>query len=283
MKIGKFSIEHLSEGQFQIYNDGSISKKPEPTINRQQDPPEEFYYDLYTDVGIDPILVESDDAVVLLDAGLGIGLDKKTLNPNISNISTNLEIFGYSPNDVDHVIISHLHYDHVAGLTHGDGVSAVKSTLPNAQIWVQKKEWDFALSMVEETNALSDVPYQLDDLYRLVSDGQIRFISESRKEIIPGIEVIRTGGHTPGHQIVRLRDEDKIAYYFGDLIPSEHYLNFRMIKNFDVEHTESRQIKMLLMKQAYHEKAEILLYHSVHLKHGKLTKDPNRLYTIEKP
>jgi glyoxylase-like metal-dependent hydrolase (beta-lactamase superfamily II) len=281
MNIGKFSIEHLSEGQFEIYHDGTLSKKESPSVRRKIDPSDELFPDLFTNVGIDPILVRSDDTIILLDAGLGQGLDEKRKNPRISNIRTNLEIFDIRPEDVDHVIISHLHHDHVAGLTHGNNTSAIKSTLQNAKIWVQRSEWEFALEMLSVPNELSDVPYQLDDLYRLVSDGQIHFVDDAHFEVVPGVELIRTGGHTPGHQIVRIKDDGKTAYYFGDLIPNEQFLNFKMMRNADVDVTESRQIKMLLMKQAFHESAEILFYHSVHLKHGKLEKDLSRHYVLK--
>lgn len=282
MQIGKFSIEQLSEGQFELYKDGSLLKKSAPNISRKHNPDDELYPNLFYDVGIDPILIQSNGYNILLDSGLGQGLDVKRNNPNISNIRTNLEIFGIAPEDITHVILTHLHHDHTGGLSHSDGSSKVTSTLPNAEIIVQRKEWEFAVEMVSETNELSDVPYRLDDMYRLVTNGQFRFIEDTNFELIPGVELIRTGGHTPGHQIVRIRDGAQAAYYFGDLIPNEDFLSFRMVRNADVDVTVSRQIKMLLMKQAFLESADILFYHSVHLKHGKLDRDPNRQYVIKK-
>lgn len=281
MNIGKFSIEHLSEGHFELFNDGSLLKKESPNISRRSNAVSELYEDICVNVGIDPILVRSDDAIILLDTGLGHGLDSRKKNPNISNIITNLEIFEIAPEDVTHVVLTHLHQDHTGGLSYADSSSRIKTTLPNARIFVQRKEWEFALEMIEERNELSDLSYDLNNLYRMVADGQIEFIEDDNLEIIPGIELIRTGGHTPGHQIVRIRDAGETAYYFGDLIPNEEFLNFTMLNNADVDVTETRQIKMLLMKQAFVESAEILFYHSVHLKSGKLTKDPNRHYILK--
>jgi glyoxylase-like metal-dependent hydrolase (beta-lactamase superfamily II) len=281
MKIGRFSIEHLSEGHFELYNDGSLIKKESPNISRKANAASELYDEFYENIGIDPILVRSDDAVVLLDAGLGHGLDSKKRNPNISNIVTNLEIFDLKPEDVTHVVLTHLHQDHIGGLAYADSSSKIVTTLPNATILVQKKEWDFALEMMDEKNELADLTYDLDNLYRMVANGQIRFIEDDNYEVISGIDAIRTGGHTPGHQIIRIRDGSETAYYFGDLIPNEEFLNFTMLNNADVDVVETRQIKMLLMKQAFVESAEILFYHSVHLKSGKLTKDPNRHYVLK--
>ncbi|MCH8496363.1 MAG: MBL fold metallo-hydrolase [Balneolales bacterium] len=276
-----FSFEHLSEGQFDLYPDGSLLKSEQASVLGNSRLDNELYLSLSTSVGIDPILVSGNGTHVLLDAGLGLGLDHKSANPNISNIRTNMEIFDVSPSDIDHVVLSHLHHDHIAGLTYTDNQSRIQATLPNATIWVQRKEWNHALEAIDTGNDTSDMPYQLDDFYRLVADGRVQFLDEGTTEIIPGIEAIRTGGHTPGHQIVRIRNNDQLAYYFGDLVPNEHYLGFKMMKDIDLEITESRQIKVLLLKQAYHDNADILFYHSVHLKHGKLTKDTNRHFVLK--
>jgi glyoxylase-like metal-dependent hydrolase (beta-lactamase superfamily II) len=280
MILGNFSIEQLSEGQFELYGDGSLVKKTAVSVSLNESFVRELLPELYQDIGIDPILVHHQGDLVMLDAGLGEGLDLKRENRNISNVRTNLEIFGYAPSDVNHVILSHLHHDHIAGLTYADEHASVRSTFANATIWVQRKEWEFALESVGKQNALSDIPYQLDDFYRLVADGQIRFLEDSHTQILPGLDVIRTGGHTPGHQIVRIRDNGKSAYYLGDLVPNENFLGFRMMRNADAEVTESRQIKMLLLKQAFHENAEILFYHSVHLKSGRLARDPERQFIL---
>ncbi len=282
MLIGNFSIEHLSEGLFELYQDGSMQKIVSPHLRKKSKILHEIYDNLFLQVGVDPILVRGNGAIVLLDSGMGHSLDTKLRDPSISNIITNLEVFDIAPNDVTHVILTHLHHDHAGGLAYADHESRIQSTLPNAKIFVQKSEWEFALESVTENKKTSDAPYQLDNLYRLVSDGQFEFIDEEVYEVIPGIEMIRTGGHTPGHSVVRIKDGGNAAYYFGDLIPNEDYLNFNMIPDADYQVTESRQIKMLLMKQAFLDSAEILFYHSIHLKSGKLTRDPNRQYILSK-
>jgi glyoxylase-like metal-dependent hydrolase (beta-lactamase superfamily II) len=281
MTIGSFDIEHLSEGQFDLFRDGSLQKNTTSTKKKQKKALlPDFYNELFVPVGIDPILVQGNGSVILLDTGLGFGLDSKKRDPNKSNIVTNLEVFGLHPDQVTHVVLTHLHSDHTGGLAHADTQSRITSTLPNARIYVQRAEWEFAVASVNEQVRTSDAPYELDNLYRLVTNGQFEFVDDETFEVVPGLEMIRTGGHTPGHSIVRIRDGGKAAYYFGDLIPNEDYLNFNMVPDADYEVTESRQIKMLLMKQAFLDDAEILFYHSVHLKSGKLTRDPNRQYIL---
>jgi glyoxylase-like metal-dependent hydrolase (beta-lactamase superfamily II) len=280
MNVGNFIVEHLSEGQFELYTDGSIQKKVSPHLQKKSRLLPELYEELCLPIGVDPILVRGNGSTVLLDAGLGHSLDSKLRDPSISNIVTNLEVFDVSPDQVTHVILTHLHHDHTGGLAYADADSRITSTLPNAKIYVQRAEWDFAVESVTQNVKTADAPYQLDNLYRLVSDGQFEFVDQEVFEVIPGIEMIKTGGHTPGHSVVRIKDSGNSAYYFGDLIPNEDFLNFNMIPDADYQVTESRQIKMLLMKQAFLDNAEILFYHSIHLKSGKLTRDPNRQYVL---
>jgi len=281
MISGTYRFEHLSEGLFDLYTDGSLSKNEQAATVRKSWASEDMYADLSQQVGIDPILVTLDQTNILLDAGMGFGLNHKNFNPAVSNLRTNLDIFGLSPEDIDHVVLTHLHYDHIAGLTYTDISSKVRATLPNASIWVQRAEWEYALANLDNRDAAGDLPYQLDDFYRLVADGQVHFLDTPATEIIPGLEAIRTGGHTPGHQMVRISHNNQKAYYFGDLIPNEHFLGFRMVPDADYDVTASRQLKMLLLKQAHLEDAQVLFYHSVHLKHGKLSKDQSRQFVVD--
>ncbi|HKJ30574.1 MAG TPA: MBL fold metallo-hydrolase [Balneolales bacterium] len=280
MTLKTFKIEQLSEGLFQIGSDGSIEK----LVNRKRKKEYSSTSGIFSrirPIGIDPILVYNDDYKILLDAGVGLGLDKKNNDKRISNIVTNMEIFGIHPEDITHVILTHLHYDHIGGLTYTDEHFHTRPTLPNAKYYVQKREWEHALHVFDKQPKMNGATYQLDDIYRLVADDLFVFIDEDYFELTDGVEIIWTGGHTPGHQIVRLSDHDKhVAYYFGDLIPSDEFLNYS-IKKIDVDIKHAKQMKMALLRQAYHEEADLLFYHSLQKKSGKLVKDKYRKYTLQ--
>lgn len=282
MLLKTFTIELLSEGLFQIEANGNIEKL-NTSERKDQYSNSAGMFSRIKPIGIDPILVYNDDYKILLDGGIGLGLDfKDSDKKRISNIVTNMEIFGINPEDITHVILSHLHFDHIGGLTYTDENFHTRATLPNARYYVQKREWDYALSVFDKKQKLQGATYQLDDLYRLIADDKFVFVDQNYYKLIDGIELIWTGGHTPGHQIVRLSDDDKknIAYYFGDLIPSDEFLNYT-VKKLDVDITQSKQMKMALLRQAYHEGANLLFYHSLQKKSGKLIKDKYRKYTLQ--
>jgi len=262
MKIGRFEIEPLSEGHFVIHNDGRMEKSNEPILSKS------------VVVGIEPVLLMDDTHVVLLDAGLGMGLDAGSPAPGVSNLKTNLEIFGLTPSDVTHVILSHLHLDHSAGLSYTDRGGSTISTLPNARILVQQREWDHALSQFDAPNLYQDVGYALDDLLKLKATGQLESVRQDSLNVIPGVSLVFTGGHTPGHQIVRIADSGKATYFMGDLLPNEEFIPDRVRQRFDTDPLVAARIKRLVMRQAYREKAYILMYHTLFSRVGRLERHP---------
>jgi glyoxylase-like metal-dependent hydrolase (beta-lactamase superfamily II) len=269
MRLGRFEIEPLSEGHFIIHDDGRMEKSVWNTSE-----PDEPLASRSLVVGIEPVLLMDDHHVVLLDAGLGMGLDAGSPAPGVSNLKTNLEIFGLTPQDVTHVVLSHLHMDHAAGLSFTDRGGSTISTLPNARILVQQREWDHALTQFDRPNPYQDAGYALDDLLRLKASGQLEGIRQDSLEVIPGVSLVFTGGHTPGHQIVRISDSGKTGYFMGDLLPSEEFFQPRVRHRMDTDALVAARIKRLMLRQIYHENAYILMYHSLFSRVGRLARHP---------
>lgn len=278
MKIGRFRVEQLSEGIFEVFSDGLFKKIDSGQITAGR--PAVPGHRNSTFIGIDPILIRDGRHIILLDTGLGWGLDAKSNYRNTSNLKTNLDIFGLTTQDVTHVVLSHLHFDHAAGSSFVDDQARTQPGMPFAKYFVQKREWDYALTRVDSDNPVKGAGYNLDEFYRLVADDVITFLDEDFVEIVPGVQVIWTGGHTPGHQIVKIQDSGDTAYYLGDLVPTEYHLNHYAMKQMDLDPIQAKKSKILLLKQAYEENACLLFYHSIHAKAGRLERDPDRRFVL---
>ncbi|MEX0846085.1 MAG: MBL fold metallo-hydrolase [Balneolaceae bacterium] len=279
MKVGRFEIEQLSEGIFNVFDDGIIQKIDSSEITARKQ-----VSDIKTrsvPIGINPILIRDGKHNVLLDTGLGWGLDHKSKYTNTSNLLTNLDIFGLTPADITHVVLSHLHFDHAAGSTFVDENTSTQPTMTYANYFIQKKEWYFALEQIGRKNENLGAGYEMDELYKLAADEKLVMITESHFELIPGIELIQTGGHTPGHQIIKIHDSGNTAYYLGDLIPSEHQLNHYAMRQMDVDPIQSKKAKILILRQALKEEAMLLFYHSIHAKAGKLEQDKDKKFILK--
>lgn len=280
MHIGSFTVEILSEGHFELFKDGHINRSARTThsASTSKNPGDSNS----VKAGINPILVQSSNYNILLDTGLGWGLDSGSQYTDVSNVCTNLRIFGLSPKDITHVILTHLHYDHAAGSSFTDAESKTRPTFPNATYYVHLQEWDFALEQSNGQQLSYSERYRLDDFYRLVSDNQVTFLSGDITEIINGITVVKTGGHTPGHQMVIIESNGEKAYYMGDLLPTEYQLNEYAMEKADIYPLEAKKKKVRILQQACDEKALLLFYHSGNGQAGHLFKDDDKKYVLAK-
>ena len=279
MQVGRFNIEQLSEGLFEIFDNSEFRK-----IVRKEEQQANALGDNFSSLnGIDPILVRDSDNKrnILLDAGIGLGLDHKSRHKGTSNIISNLEIFDLTAADIDYVLLSHLHYDHAAGLAYSNENMITKATFPNAQIVVQQREWDYAVSQIEKSSPkYREFGYQIDDLFRLKAEERLKFVEGNKTEIMPGISVMWTGGHTPGHQMVEIEDDGESAYYLGDLLPDENYLNTHQSRLEDYDTVQTQQLKNMILHKALKKKAVILFYHSQHQKAGTIDADKDHKFKL---
>lgn len=128
---------------------------------------------------------------------------------------------GIDPLNIKKIIQTHLHWDHAAGIKH----------FPNAEIYLQSGEIEglFHLREYEETSFCPDHWFDRLDNFILLDGNQ---------EIVPGIEVIRTGGHTSGHQAVKVQGETSSVLLLGDspftyewlwtLVPEIYWNEYRL-------------------------------------------------------
>jgi glyoxylase-like metal-dependent hydrolase (beta-lactamase superfamily II) len=149
---------------------------------------------------------------VLIDAGEGKGI-----NPTSGYLLGNMRAAGIDPEDIDKVILTHTHLDHVGGLVDDIG----KPSFPNARYIVHKKEWEFRAPTIqvepEEERKNQDV---LDVTARkklaLVWDRFDAF--DGASEIIPGFKYILMPGHSPGSSTVVISSEGDQIICVGDIV-----------------------------------------------------------------
>lgn len=280
MILGKFTIEQLSEGFFELFEDGTFRKmSPQRLQNPMGDPTLGRYSSA---LGIDPLLITNGEENIVIDAGLGWGLDHRSKYSDTSNVVTNLNIFGLRPEDIHHVVFTHLHYDHAAGSTYVNDRFETAATFPNAVYYVHEEEWEFALSQIDSDAGMIGADYRLDELYKLFAEDRIRLIKEDGFTLLRGVQFLKTGGHTPGHMIVKIEDDEKKAYFMGDLIPTEFHLNQPSHPQTVIDTIQARKAKTLLLRKAYKENAIMYFYHSLYKKTGQLSVDKNKKYILKK-
>lgn len=145
-------------------------------------------------LNLNTLLFETGGRRILIEAGAG-----KTMGPNGGRIFENLAAIGLGPADIDAIVVSHTHPDHVGNLRTADGGKA----FPRAIVFVPKADWDF---FVRTDPDLSYMPVPQDFRVRFASAIKTSLepvknevtLYEAGAEIMPGLTTIAASGHTPG-------------------------------------------------------------------------------------
>ena len=219
------------------------------------------------------LLIETPAGRVLVETGIGERMDDKNRamrGYEGTPIVPGLRDAGFDPGSVDIVAMSHLHYDHAGGLLLADGTKA----FPRATIVAQRAEWDVALSGNSRVLASYDQPE-----LRLVSDWGAEGWAEGDRELLPGVSVVATGGHSAGHQAIVVRGTGPSARtvaFFGDLAMRPWSANPRWVTSFDDFPLDSVEVKAELFRRAVEGDWTVVLSHERVAPVGKLTPDRDR-------
>ena len=217
------------------------------------------------------LLVETPAGRVLVETGIGERVDDKTraMRGYLGTpIVPALRDAGFDPGTVDVVAMSHLHFDHAGGLLLADG----RRAFPRASIVAQRAEWEIALG----DNPRLVASYVQPEL-QLVRDWGAEGWAEGERELLPGVSVVPTGGHSAGHQAVLVRGTDgRTVAFFGDLCMRPWAANPRWVTAFDDYPLDSVVRKADLFRQAAEERWIVVLSHEASQPVGHLVADRDR-------
>jgi glyoxylase-like metal-dependent hydrolase (beta-lactamase superfamily II) len=216
------------------------------------------------------LLVETPAGRVLVETGIGERVGEKVRAMRRIEgdpVLPALRRAGFDPASVDVVALSHLHFDHAGGLLDGEG----RRAFPRATVVAQRAEWEVALDDNPRNGAAYDQPE-----LRLVRDWGAEGAADGEREILPGVRVVPTGGHSGGHQAVVVQGRDRTLAFFGDLAMRPWSANPRWVTAFDDHPLDSVAVKADLFAQAAGERWTVVLSHESRVPVGRLVRDRDR-------
>jgi len=161
-------------------------------------------------------LVDTGKQLILVDAGAGTWWGGGVLG----RLAGSLRSAGYAPEEVDIVLVTHLHSDHVGGLTTQDG----KRVFPNAEVYVAKAESDFWLSPEIAAKGPKDAQPFFQSAQAIaapyIKAGRWRTFTGA-EPIVDGMQLVPLPGHTPGHTGYEFSSKGQKILFWGDIVHAQ--------------------------------------------------------------
>lgn len=241
MQLGQFEMTALYDGRIEL--DAQLLKNVQPgDLDRLLK--RFFVGNPKMATSVNAYLINTGPHLVLVDAGAG-----KLFGDSLGHIAENIKAAGYDPSQVDTILITHMHGDHIGGLNDAEG----KPVYPNANIFVAKAESDFWLSEEKAEKA----PEEQKRFFNMARDISSQYLANGkwqtfvpRGELVPGIRAIDVKGHTPGHTAYVVGSDKQKLVIWGDVI---HAYAVQFAKpstsiDFDIDQKQAVITRCSLMK-----------------------------------
>jgi glyoxylase-like metal-dependent hydrolase (beta-lactamase superfamily II) len=204
-------------------------------------PPDAF------DWALNVVVVRSGEQIILIDAGLGLDPDLNL--PRAGQLMKRLAAAGIDLASVTDVVLTHMHMDHVGGLL----VDGVKEQLnPNLRIHVAAAEVKFwespDFSHVSMPAGFPDALRAAAKRFSKDYQSQLRLF-EDEHEVAPGVVVSRTGGHTPGHSVVRVASGNDRLMFAGDAVFAVGFDHPDWHNGFEHDPEEAARVRVRLLRE----------------------------------
>ena len=220
-QVGEFELIALSDGGLN-YSAAMILDNIPPEVASQYNFPEKQIFVPYT-----ILLIKTNGTLLLCDVGAGEfgnngdkffpGLDHTTSRTNL--VVPSLKAAGIQPEEIDIILITHAHPDHITGMLDAGG----NLVFPNARYLTAQKEWDYWMSADPSAVEAEALRKHLEALVQAARkafnaiNNKITFLQEG-EEILPGIRIEATYGHTPGHVMVTITSGGQTVYNISDMV-----------------------------------------------------------------
>ncbi|MCA0986405.1 YtnP family quorum-quenching lactonase [Guptibacillus algicola] len=253
-QLGSLTISWLRGGVTHMDGGAMFGVVPRPLWSKKYPVNERNQIELRTD----PLLVQWQGKNILIESGIGYGKlsDKQKRNYGVneeSEVKSSLADLSLTVDDIDIILMTHLHFDHASGLTEPVG-EGYRSVFPNAVIYTSEVEWN----EMKNPNIRSKNTYWKENWEAV--EGQVQTFHEAM-EVLPGLTMHHTGGHSDGHSIITMVENGQKLIHMADLMPTHAHANPLWVLAYDDYPMTSIYAKEKWIKEAVHDNAWFIFYH----------------------
>jgi glyoxylase-like metal-dependent hydrolase (beta-lactamase superfamily II) len=275
LQVGRAQLSWLNGGVNHLDGGAMFGVVPKALWSRNYPSNDKNQIELRTD----PILLQLDNKNIVIDSGIGNGklTDKQKRNFGVfeeSSIDASLAELNLTTDDIDLVLMTHLHFDHACGLT-VETDQGYRSVFKNAVIYTSDVEWN----EMQNPNIRSVNTYWEMNWKAIVEQVQ-PFSGEN--EILPGLRMVHTGGHSDGHAIIVFEEKEDCFIHMADIMPTNAHQNKLWAMAYDDYPVTSVHQKEKWMNYGYKKNAWYTFYHDAYYRAIKYDEAGERLEVVER-
>lgn len=264
MHLGDIELHLLGDGTFRLDGGAMFGVIPRPLWEKKS-PPDDRNRIL---MAMNILLIQAAGKRILVETGSGNKWDAKRTEiyafESANRLPERLAASGVTPESVDIVLNTHLHFDHCGWNTRIVNGRAVP-TFPNARYITQRGEFEHACSPTERDRA----SYFPDNFMPMKESGQWQFV-EGDAQIVPGVEVFVAPGHNMNMQCVKITGGGRTVFFLADLVPTAAHVPYPWIMGYDLYPLTTLENKKKWLPKAAREGWTVIFGHEPHTPAAKL-------------
>lgn len=282
IEAGGWRITTLFDARFRLDGGAMWGVVPKNLWARMTPPAEDNTIQLVAR----PYLAERDGVKVLVEGGMGDRWNDKMRSiyhlerPVATSLEGTLAALDVSPDEIDHVVVSHCHFDHIGALVRAEG-DALKPLCPNARHHFPADELKGGRTPAHPRRA----SYRADDFEPLVEAGLVDFTA-GVTQVLPGLSTHQVDGHSEGMTVIMFGEDDSdspTAAFWGDLVPTTHHIQPPYIMAYDVDVPRSYEMRTKWLARAADEGLIGMSYHDPERPFTRLERDGRRYVAVDVP
>ena len=265
MKFGQFELSIVRECSFKLDGGAMFGVVPKVMWDKVSPADQANRVPLVCNL----LVIETPKGKVLVETGMGPRWTAKEIDrfelKMLINHEAALESVGLHNDDVDAVIMSHLHFDHAGGAVLKDTSGELRPAFPKAKYYAQRGEWQLA----KAANSRAKASYRAEDLEPLEKAGVLQLI-DGDTEVVPGVWAKVTGGHTSHHQVIYFESEGQKGVFFADIMPTKSHIAPPWVMGYDHFPLDTCDVKSEWLARAASENWLVVFDHEVDVPWGHI-------------
>lgn len=257
LKIGDYEICPVPTGIFGLDGGSMFGTVPKVLWEKSNPPDEKNRIAMEARA----LLLKSKNKNILIDCGNGSDFIAKygeklggkfaqmyNVNEQGPSLLKSIKTHGLNAEDITDVILTHLHFDHAGGAT-CEKNGKIVPTFPKAKYYVQKAN----LETAQKPNIREKASYFPANFLPLQENQVLSLLEGDQENLLPGISVYISNGHTVGQQVVKISDGKNSLLYCGDVIPTSSHVRLAWVMGYDLEPLKLIGEKQFFLKPAAEE------------------------------